>query len=182
MALPVRSLVNSWALPPTCTTAGSRRHHHSRTVLCTLRMHEFTRCSHVCAGIGHIVLDTCAWGQRVNPCMRRAQRTVREWWWRLLPAVVQVGGKAQELTGTLNRQRHFALGLRGSQGDRPVGTYPGFLVSFPPVAAWGDRRPSLLHVVFHFDHPSHANDAPRRAALEALDRPPEPGPVCRAAG
>ena len=128
------------------------------------------------------VTYTCAWGQRVNPCMRRAQRTVREWWWRLLPAVVQVGGKAQELTGTLNRQRHFALGLRGSQGDRPVGTYPGFLVSFPPVAAWGDRRPSLLHVVFHFDHPSHMNDAPRRAALEALDRPPEPGPVCRAAG
>ena len=42
-----RGPVNSWALPPTCTTAGSRRHHHSRTVLCTLRMHEFTRCSHV---------------------------------------------------------------------------------------------------------------------------------------
>ena len=127
-------------------------------------------------------LYTCAWGQRVNSCMRRVQRTVREWWWRLLPAVVQVGGKAQELTGTLNRQRHFALRLRGSQGDRPVGTYPGFLVSFPPVAAWGDRRPSLLHVVLHFDHPSHMNGAPRRVALEASDRPPEPDPVCRAAG
>ena len=69
--------------------------------------------------------------------MRKVRRTVREWWWRLLPAVVQVGGKAQELTGPRIRQRDFALGLRGSQGDRPVGTYPGFLVSFPPVAAGG---------------------------------------------